>query len=80
MQFEHSKLKGKIKEKGYTQEDVAKHINIAPSTFSIKINSSVFLIKTKYIKLQIFCKYQMNNIENIFLLQKFRKLNAVNLR
>lgn len=42
MQFEHSKLKGKIKEKGYTQEDVAKHINIAPSTFSIKINSSVF--------------------------------------
>lgn len=42
MQFEHSKLKGKIKERGLTQEDVAKHINIAPSTFSIKINGIAF--------------------------------------
>lgn len=42
MQFEHSKLKGKIKEKGLTQEEVAKHINIAPSTFSTKINGMVF--------------------------------------
>lgn len=42
MQFEHSKLKGKIKEKGFTQEEIAKHIKIAPSTFSIKINSGMY--------------------------------------
>ena len=42
MQFEHNKLKGKIKEKGFTQEEVAKYLNVAPSTFSIKINGSVF--------------------------------------
>ena len=42
MQFEHSKLKGIIKERGFTQEDVARHINIAPSTFSLKINGTVF--------------------------------------
>lgn len=42
MQFEHSKLKGRIREKGFTQEDIARQINIAPSTFSTKINGIVF--------------------------------------
>lgn len=42
MQFKHDKLKGLIREKGYTQEEVARHIGIAPSTLSIKLNESVF--------------------------------------
>lgn len=42
MQFQHSKLKGKIKEEGFTQEDIAKRINISPSTFSIKINGVAY--------------------------------------
>ena len=51
MQFEHNKLKGRIKEKGFTQEDVSKHLDIAPSTFSVKINGNVFFNQEEIEKL-----------------------------
>ena len=44
MVFDYSKLKGRIKEKGFTQEDVAKSISKAKSTVSLKLNNqSVFV-------------------------------------
>ena len=42
MQFKLDKLKGKIKEEGFSQKEIAKYLNIAPSTFSLKINGIVF--------------------------------------
>ena len=43
MLFDYSKLKGKIKEKGLTQEELANKIEIDKSTLSLKINNqSVF--------------------------------------
>lgn len=39
MEFDFSKLRGRIVEKGYTQTQVAKKIGIAPSTFNLKLNN-----------------------------------------
>lgn len=41
--FDYSKLRGRVKEKGYSQSQVADMIGIAPATYSQKINNkSVF--------------------------------------
>ena len=37
MKFNYSRLLGRIREKGFTHADVAKHIGIVPSTFSLKL-------------------------------------------
>ena len=39
MKFNHSKLLGKLKEQGYTQEEVAKRIGINKCTLSAKLNN-----------------------------------------
>ena len=51
MVFDYSKLLGRIRECGFTQESLAKHINIANSSMCLKLNnkahfrhSEIFLI------------------------------------
>lgn len=51
MQFDYSKLLGRIKECGFTQESLAKQIGIAESSLCLKLNnkakfrhSEIFLI------------------------------------
>ena len=39
MQFDYSKLLGRIKECGYTQESLAKEIGISKGTLSAKLNN-----------------------------------------
>ena len=39
MQFDYSKLLGRIKEFGFTQETLAKHIGIAESSMCLKLNN-----------------------------------------
>lgn len=39
MAFDYSKLLGKIKEKGLTQETLAKNIGITPGSLSEKLNN-----------------------------------------
>lgn len=39
MEFDYSKLLGRIKEKGFTQESLAKLIGITPGVMSIKLNN-----------------------------------------
>ena len=39
MSFDYSKLLGRIKERGYTQETLAKHIAMSESTLSQKLNN-----------------------------------------
>lgn len=49
MKFNHSKLLGKIRERGLTQEQLAKTIGISKTTFSSKINNQgYFLSKEIY--------------------------------
>lgn len=39
MQFDYSKLLGRIKECGFTQESLAKYIGIAESSLCLKLNN-----------------------------------------
>jgi transcriptional regulator with XRE-family HTH domain len=39
MEFNYAKLIGRIKEYGFTHENLANKIGIAPSTFSVKLNN-----------------------------------------
>ena len=39
MPFDYSKLLGRIKEKGFTQGTLAKHIGIAESSMCVKLNN-----------------------------------------
>ena len=39
MQFDYSKLLGRIKECGFTQKTLAKHIGIAESSMCLKLNN-----------------------------------------
>lgn len=42
MQFDFSKLLGKIRELGYTQSSLAEEIGIALSTMNLKLNNKAF--------------------------------------
>ena len=42
MIFDLSKLKGLIREKNKTQEDIAKMIGISTATFNLKINGNAY--------------------------------------
>lgn len=44
MQFNHSKLFGRIREYGYTQESLAKAIGINESTLNTKLNGKAFFV------------------------------------
>lgn len=49
MQFDYSKLLGRIKECGYTQETLAKRIGIAESSMCLKLNN-----KADFKKIEVF--------------------------
>lgn len=42
MQFDFSKLLGRIKERGFTQESLAVEIGIAKTTMCLKLNNKAF--------------------------------------
>ena len=39
MEFDYSKLRGRMRERGLTQEEVAIGSQMSPSTFSLKLNN-----------------------------------------
>ncbi len=41
MTFDHSKLKGLLREKGMTQNDLCKKINLSPSALNLKMNGKL---------------------------------------
>lgn len=43
--FDYSKLKGRMKEKNYTQEDGARDLSISKTTFNFKINNNSYFIQ-----------------------------------
>lgn len=42
MKFDHSKLLGRMRERGYTQESLAKSIGINESTMNSKLNGKTY--------------------------------------
>lgn len=53
MKFDYSKLLGRIKEFGYTQETLAKEIGITESSMSLKLNNKAYF---KQIEIRRICK------------------------
>ena len=73
MEFDYSKLLGRIKECGFTQETLAKEIGITESSMSLKLtNKTPF----KQIEIRLICKVlkiQDNEIGVYFFTPKVRK-------
>lgn len=59
MVFDYSRLLGKIKECGFTQETLAKHIGIAESSMCLKLNN-----KANFKQVEIFLICNALNIES----------------
>ena len=66
LKFDFSKLKGLIREKNLTQEEIAKEINIAYSTFNLKINGNAFFSQDEIYKISNFLKIPKENIYDYF--------------
>lgn len=52
MQFDYSKLLGRIKECGYTQEKLAEEIGITKATMSLKLNNKAFFTQPEIEKIR----------------------------
>lgn len=53
MVYDYSKLLGRIKEFGFTQESLAKHIGIAESSMCLKLNNNAYF---KQVEISLICK------------------------
>lgn len=51
MIFDSNKLKGMIKEKELTQEEIAQRLNISKSTFNLKINGNAYFSQEEIFKI-----------------------------
>lgn len=66
MIFDSSKLKGLIKERGLTQESVAKSIKVAYSTFNLKLNGNAFFTQEEIYKISNLLKIPKEKIYQYF--------------
>ena len=66
MVFDSGKLKGLIREKGFTQEKVAKDIGIACSTFNLKLNGNVFFTQEEIFNLSRLLKISKKELPKYF--------------
>ncbi len=49
--FNYNKLKGRIKEKGFTQEDIANSLGINKSTISLRLNNQSLFVQDEINKI-----------------------------
>lgn len=66
MKFDFSKLKGLIREKKLTQEDMAKEIDVAYSTFNLKINGNAYFSQDEIYRISNFLKIPKEKIYDYF--------------
>lgn len=52
MQFDYSRLLGRIKEFGYTQESLAKETGITKATMNLKLNNKAFFTQPEIEKIR----------------------------
>lgn len=52
MQFDYSKLLGRIKEYGYTQESLAAEVKISKATMSLKLNNKAYFTQPEIWRMQ----------------------------
>ena len=73
MEFDYSKLLGRIKEKGFTQETLAKHIGITPGVMSVKLNNQSTFKQKEMILIGEALGFSIYEIGVYFFAQKVRK-------
>lgn len=70
MQFDYSKLLGRIKECGYTQESLAEEIHLAKATLSLKLNNKAFFTQPDIEKIRKILRIARKEIGVYFFTQK----------
>ena len=73
MQFDYSKLLGRIKEFGYTQESLAEEIGIAKATMCLKLNNKAFFTQPDIRKIQKILCIARNEIGAYFFTPKVQE-------
>lgn len=73
MQFDYSKLLGRMTEFGYTQDSLAKEIGISATTMSLKLNNRSFFGQREIRAICKVLKIDMCDIGAYFFAPKVRK-------
>ena len=68
--FDSTKLKGLIRERGLTQEDVAEEIDVAYSTFNLKLNGNAFFTQEEIYKISNLFKIPKESFYEYFFTEK----------
>ncbi len=74
MAFDYSKLLGRIKECGFTQESLAKHIGIAESSMCLKLNNKATFKHTEVFLICEALKIEISEIGVYFFTPKVRHI------
>ena len=70
LKFDYSKLLGRIKEKGYTQETFAEAIGIGISTLSLKLSNKAYFKQCEMDKATDVLEFDKSEIGAYFFVQK----------
>lgn len=73
MEFDYSKLLGRIKECGFTQKTLAKHIGIAESSMCLKLNNKANFAHSEMYLISEALKIAVSEIGVYFFTPKVRK-------
>lgn len=73
MQFDYSKLLGRIKECGYTQEELAEEIGITKATMSLKLNNKAFFTQPEIEKIRKILSIARDEVGLYFFTLKVQK-------
>ena len=74
MQFDYSKLLGRIRECGFTQETLAKHIGIAKSSMCLKLNNKANFTHPEVFLICEALKIEISKIGVYFFAPKVREV------
>jgi transcriptional regulator with XRE-family HTH domain len=72
MGFDYSKLLGRFREKGLTQETLAEQIGISPGSMSAKLNNKTFFKQREIIDICVALDIMFSDIGVYFFTQKVR--------
>ena len=73
MKFDYSKLLGRIKEYGYTQESLALEVGMAVSTMSLKLNNRAFFTQPEIRKICVLLSISVDRIGEYFFTPEVQK-------
>ena len=73
MKFDYSKLLGRIKEQGYTQESLAQAVGMSESTMSLKLNNRAFFSQKEIRNICWLLGILIHQIGEYFFAQKVQK-------